>query len=93
MRKMRQKFESLKKEYTHQNAEYDSIYNFFEGWLAYARLADTYCLIKKRIIEFEEAFQNEISTKEVDRYIKEDCNFHKMKVKQPRDNLVFPAIA
>ena len=60
----------LKQEYVLGKADYDRIYEFFEGWLAFAKQADTYKLRKKINAEFEKAFPNEISTKEINKYLK-----------------------
>jgi hypothetical protein len=58
---------------------YDAIYNFMEGWIAYAKQANTYNLRTKIITGFESAFPREISTKEINRYEKS----LKMKIKLP----------
>ncbi len=51
LRKMRNKFRILKMQYNDKKLDYDEIYDFFEGWLAYAEQADTYKLRKKFIKE------------------------------------------
>lgn len=67
IRKMRCKLEILKKQYSKAMIDYDVIYDFLEGWLAYARQANT-CKLRKAILnKFEDAFSNEISTKEINR--------------------------
>ena len=50
--------------------DYDTIYNFLEGWCAYARNAHTYKLGKKIFKEAEERFNGETSSKGMDRYKK-----------------------
>ncbi len=50
---------------------YDNIYDFIESWLAHAKNADTYKLrigIGKR---FSNSFENDLSSKEINRYLKE----------------------
>ncbi|MBD3164574.1 hypothetical protein GF323_05190, partial [Candidatus Woesearchaeota archaeon] len=70
IRKMKTKFEYLKEEYERGKIDYDIIYDFFEGWLAYAKHANT-CRLRKQVIgDFESKFYGEISTKEINRYLK-----------------------
>jgi RNA-directed DNA polymerase len=71
LRNFRSKFRILKKEYKDKRIDYDTIYDFFEGWFAYAKHANTYNLRKKIAIEMADSFPNEISTKEINRVIKE----------------------
>ncbi len=51
--------------YDNKKMDYDSIYNFMEGWIAYARLANTYKLRKSILTEFEQSFSSQISSKEI----------------------------
>ena len=67
---MRQKLKSLKQEYKLHEVDYDSIYNFIEGWMTYSKNANSYKLRRKIAAEFEKDFANEISTKEINRYLK-----------------------
>ncbi|MBI2666148.1 hypothetical protein HYX13_00900 [Candidatus Woesearchaeota archaeon] len=57
------------KEYLEKKRTYDSIYDFLEGWIAYAKQANTYKLRKRMLQKFEEKFSSEISTKEVNRHL------------------------
>ncbi len=50
--------------------DYDKIYDFLEGWLAYAKNANTYKLRKTILEAIEKKFAKEISTKEINRYSK-----------------------
>ena len=70
IRKMKQKLKALAQEYKLHEADYDSIYDFLEGWIAYAKNANAYKLRRKVTAEFEKGFANEISTKEINRYLK-----------------------
>lgn len=70
IRKMRQKLKRLGQEYKSHEIDYDSIYDFLEGWTAYAKNADACKLRGKIIAEIEKDFSNEISTKEINRYLK-----------------------
>ncbi len=72
LRKFHRKFQSLYKAYKKGEADYDAIYEFVEGWLAYVKNANTYTLRKKVLISMENIFPHEISTKEVNRYQKEE---------------------
>jgi len=65
------KLNLLETNYQSKKIDYDQIYDFLEGWTAYAKQADTYKKRRKIMIEIEEKFNSEISTKEVNRLIKE----------------------
>jgi len=67
MKKMRRKLQDLKKEYCVGDVAYDTIYDSAEGWLAYAKHANTCRLRKEFLRRFEKDFPNEISTKEINR--------------------------
>ncbi|MBN1377462.1 group II intron reverse transcriptase domain-containing protein [Candidatus Woesearchaeota archaeon] len=71
IKKMKNKFNALKREYDKNNIDYDAIYDYMEGWLAYAKNADTYKLRKKLAEKVEMNFPYEISTKEINRIIGE----------------------
>ncbi len=71
LRKMNFKFDKQKKEYIKNNIDYDNIYDYIEGWIAHAKYANTYKLRKKLLNEIEETFPNEISTKEINRLLKQ----------------------
>lgn len=70
LRKMRINFEILKKDYCDNKCTYDNIYDFFEGWTAYAKQANTYKLRMKIVVEIDKEFPNEISTKEINKMAK-----------------------
>ena len=70
LRKMKTNFEILKKDYKDEKIDYDNIYDFFEGWIAYAKHSNSYKLRKKILLDFESEFSNEMSTKEINRYLK-----------------------
>ncbi len=70
IRKMKQKLKALGQEYKLCEDDYDSIYDFLEGWIVYAKNANTYKLRRKITAEFAKDFANEISTKEINRYLK-----------------------
>lgn len=67
IRKMKNKFRILMEDYSKGRVDYDEVYDFFEGWFAYAKHANTYKLRKKFAKEIEKIFSNEISTKEINR--------------------------
>ncbi|MBI4146598.1 hypothetical protein HY489_04645 [Candidatus Woesearchaeota archaeon] len=54
---------------------YDETYVFIEGWLAFAKTANTFGLRKRIIRDFENASMNFISIKDVNRYLKEEKIF------------------
>ena len=61
------KVHSLEKDYPSRKINYDKIYDFLEGWCAYARNASTFRLRKNLLWQIEHTFPHEISTKEVNR--------------------------
>ncbi len=67
LKKFQRKLKEIYSLYDQDEINYDSIYDFIEGWVAYAKHAHTYNLRKKIIAEFERKFSAEISTKEIDR--------------------------
>ena len=56
--------------YRGKEADYGEIYDFIEGWIAYAKNADTCRLRKKILTDFQRNFSGEISAKEINRYTK-----------------------
>lgn len=85
--KMRRKFERLKRAYSVGTITYDAIYGYFQGWLAYASLADTYGLRKKLGKEIEKSFPNEVSNTEINRLIKYTNSSSMYFIPQYRSNL------
>ena len=75
IRKMKWKLKSLAQEFKLHEIDYDSIYDSLEGWIAYAKSANSYKLRRKIASEFEKDFANEISTKEISRYLKIKKNY------------------
>ncbi len=67
---MKHKLSKLKHKFDEGKIDYDKIYSIFEGWLAYAKHANTYKLRKQFIKEFELMFPNQISSIEVNRLLK-----------------------
>jgi hypothetical protein len=68
LRKFYLKLQSLYERYDRGNINYDTIYDFLEGWCAYAKNASTYKLRLRILTGFEKKFPQEISTKEVNRH-------------------------
>lgn len=64
-RKFRKRFQLLCLRYDTGLVDYDKIYDFLEGWCAYAKRANTYRLRKLILHSAEEKFRGEISTKEI----------------------------
>ena len=50
--------------------DYDTLYEYFEGWIVYAKYASTFKLRRKIGKKIEMNFPNEISTKEINRFSK-----------------------
>lgn len=70
IRKIKRKLKSLVQGYKLHEIDYDSIYDSLEGWIAYAKNANAYKLRKQITAKFEKDFANEISTKEINKYLK-----------------------
>lgn len=60
-------FQEKCEEYFCEGLSYDSLYDFMEGWIAYAKNADTYAMRQQLISLFERTFCDEVSTKEINR--------------------------
>ena len=55
---------------------YDAIYDFLEGWVAYTKNSNTHVLQKRILNSVEQKFNTSIATKEVNRHIKENKGEH-----------------
>ena len=71
MLKFYRKNDDLYASYQEGNILYDSVYDFIEGWIAYSKSANMFNVRKRILSRFEERYPHEISTKEVNRYQKE----------------------
>lgn len=67
LRVFKKKLEFLCSRYDQGLIYYDDIYNFLEGWFAYAKHAQTYKLRKRFSEQIENRFSQEISTKEINK--------------------------
>jgi RNA-directed DNA polymerase len=63
--KMKRKSEYLTCMFAGGQISYDTVYDFFEGWMAYAKNANTYKLRMKVAESLEQNFPSEISSKEI----------------------------
>jgi RNA-directed DNA polymerase len=70
IRKFRNKLRAHKIEYEEKTETYDKIYDFLEGWINYAKQANSYTLRKVLLKETEQIFIGELSNKEIDRIYK-----------------------
>ncbi|MBI4738436.1 hypothetical protein HY772_02550 [Candidatus Woesearchaeota archaeon] len=70
IRKFQQKLEKLSQQYETGTTSYDRIYDTLEGWYAYTKNADMHNKRKAIMSKAAEKFESEISTKEIDRYLK-----------------------
>ncbi len=77
IRTFKNKFKTLCSKYDSGKAGYDKVYDFMEGWCAYAKTANTYKLRRKLLKTVEDKFDNEVSTKEINRALKEQREFEK----------------
>jgi len=68
--KFRKKLELMRLEYQTKKIDYDTVYDFLEGWLAYSKYANTFRLRKKHLIYTECFFAGALSTKELNKYSK-----------------------
>ena len=62
------KLNEFRKQFKYSQIDYDILYDALEGWIAYAKQANSYKLRKNIIEAFEREFSNEISTKEINRH-------------------------
>ncbi len=67
--KFKRKMQNLTSDYSGGKISYDRLFDFIEGWIAYAQYANTYNLRDKILSKFEEIFNYEISAKEVNRIL------------------------
>ena len=67
VRSFKRKLKLACKKFDNGEIKYDGVYDSLEGWIAYAKNAETYNLRKKIMRTIEEKFQNEMSTKEYNR--------------------------
>ncbi|MBN2420992.1 hypothetical protein JXB27_01800, partial [Candidatus Woesearchaeota archaeon] len=67
VRKMQNDFEHIKNSYLHNSVRYDAVYDYLQGWMAYASNGDTYNLRRRISKEIEKQFPNEISETELNR--------------------------
>ena len=77
LRKFYRKLNSFCSEYDQKTINYDVIYDFLEGWSAYARNANTYKLRRKIMEQIESSFSTEIATKEINRFLRKKRAFRK----------------
>jgi len=64
LKKLKITLKNLEYDYHKNKIDYDAIYDFIEGFLAYAKAANTHKLKKKITKEIETKFPNEMSSKE-----------------------------
>ena len=70
-RKFFNKFVKMEEAYDLKKIDYDQIYDFLEGWNAYAKYAQTYNLRKSIMKMVENKYPIEVSTKEINRTSKD----------------------
>ncbi|MFH1439435.1 MAG: reverse transcriptase domain-containing protein [Candidatus Woesearchaeota archaeon] len=77
LRKFKAKLNNYSENFPKGCSDYDKIYDFLEGWTAYAKYASTYKLRKEIFQSIEPVFENQMSTKEINRYLKTIKNHKK----------------
>ena len=70
LRKMQRKLDSYKREYDMTLIDYDKIFEFLQGWCAYAKHANTYKLRNNLSKKIELYFPRAVSTIEINRLLK-----------------------
>ena len=70
LRKMKRTVAAYKQLYQEGRLSYDLIYEYLQGWLAYAKQANTHKLRKKLLTDIEQEFPNEIATLEINKLLK-----------------------
>ncbi len=63
--RFRRRFAQIRLAYE-EDRDYDKVYDFLEGWTAYAMNADTYNLRKNMLLPYTDYFSGEISSKQID---------------------------
>lgn len=74
IRKFFRKISTLINYSKEKTINHDKIYDFLEGWIAYARKANTYNMIRKFLKPYTYIINNNISTKEYNRCSRNDKN-------------------
>ena len=67
VRSFKKKLNLVCEKFDNGEITYDEVYDFLEGWVAYAKNADTYNLRRKVMSTIENKFQSEVSLKEYNR--------------------------
>ena len=67
VRSFKKKLNMVCEKFDNGEITYDEVYDFLEGWIAYAKNADTYNLRRKIMSTIESKFQSEVSLKEYNR--------------------------
>ncbi|MBN2051903.1 group II intron reverse transcriptase domain-containing protein [Candidatus Woesearchaeota archaeon] len=70
IRKFRSKLSRIQAQYAEKEITYDKVYAFLEGWVTYAKNANSYNLRRKIAKEFEAKFKGNIAEVEINRWQK-----------------------
>jgi len=70
IRRVKNQLKTLKEEYEKRKTDYNKIYNFVEGWFAYAKNSNSYKLRKNIANKIDEDFSEEISEKDINKWLK-----------------------
>jgi retron-type reverse transcriptase len=71
IRKFQKKLQKLCEKYDAEKIQYDRIYDLLEGWCAYTKNANMHKTRKEILKQIQEKFKGEMSTKELNRLLKE----------------------
>lgn len=77
LRKIERRFIEQKKAYDRNSTLYDNIYNSLEGTLAHVSHGNTYHWRIQKVSQIEQLYPQEISSKEINRLIKQTIQIHK----------------
>lgn len=70
VRKFKHKIQQISKDYDNKKVDYDSVYDYLEGWMEYSKQANIHKLRKKLLKEYYDKFVGVISSKELNRLLK-----------------------
>lgn len=89
LNKFKKKLAKYCEKYDKKRIDYDLIYDFIEGWIAYTKNMDTYNLRNEILRPLEYKFAGETSTKEYNRHLKEEKKRHSTdsQITENKDNI------
>ena len=70
MKRFKRKLETIIKQFKEGVIDFDVVYDFLEGWIAYSKNSNSYNYRIREINKIKDLFNSEISAKEYDKLIK-----------------------